>query len=58
MDDQSDTFQDSETDRMIRLDTSARNNENQSSGIPFVSSMTIKHLYELLNVRDTLNYEF
>ena len=59
MDDQSDTFQDSETDRMLRVDSSARQKEHQQSGgIPFISSLTIKHLYELLNVRQNLNVEF
>jgi hypothetical protein len=43
-------------------DTSGRHHlkqqQNDEGAIPFISSLTIKHLYELLNVRQSLNVEF
>ena len=58
IEEQSETFNDSETDHLQRAESSARKQENNSSGVPFISSLTIKHLYELLNVRQHLNIEF
>lgn len=36
----------------------AGGNAAVAGGIPFVSSLTIKHLYEVLNVRQSHNIEF